>query len=414
MKGLFNYLRGTVTLVATGPFPERLMNLCAQRGVDFWGLEWLDEHTLRLITRRRTLGKLRRLAQRVGCEVRVEGSHGLPDLLLRFRARYAFLIGLTMALCAVGVLSRFVLTVEVTGNERVPTAVILSQLRQLGVRPGVYGPSLERTQIAQEAAAGLEELAWMGINLHGTRLEVIVRETIPAPEPLDEKEHHDVVAEADGIILHVEAELGDAKVKEGDIVAAGEVLISGTVTMEPPKYSDLPPRYYQTHARGRVWAQTWRTLTAAIPVETWVKDYTGERERIFSLNFLGRRIEIFGNSSILWPCYDKITSVHQLTLPGDVALPIYWVEETCRAYEPRTVPVELEAAQELLEEQLARRARALVGEEGQVENLEYSARVEDGQLKVTLLAQCREEIGREVPGTPLPEQMNSGEGASPS
>ena len=45
--------------VEFGPFPERLMNLCAQREVDFWGLEWLDEHTLRLTTRRRTLGRMR-------------------------------------------------------------------------------------------------------------------------------------------------------------------------------------------------------------------------------------------------------------------------------------------------------------------------------------------------------------------
>ena len=39
-------------------------------------------------------------------------------------------------------LSRFLLVVEVTGNETVPTAVILSQLRRVGVRPGAYGPAI--------------------------------------------------------------------------------------------------------------------------------------------------------------------------------------------------------------------------------------------------------------------------------
>ena len=34
--------------------------------------------------------------------------------------------------------------VEVTGNERVPTAVILSQLQRVGVRPGAYGPVRRR------------------------------------------------------------------------------------------------------------------------------------------------------------------------------------------------------------------------------------------------------------------------------
>ena len=36
------------------------------------------------------------------------------------------------------ILSRFILTIQVTGNEQVSSATILSQLRQQGVRPGVY------------------------------------------------------------------------------------------------------------------------------------------------------------------------------------------------------------------------------------------------------------------------------------
>ena len=397
MKRLMNFLQGMMTLTITGPFPERLINLCAQEEVSFWGLEWLDEHTIRLTTRRRTMALLRRLAQRVGCEVSVDGSRGLPDFLLRFRSRYAFLIGLALSLCAVAVLSRFVLTIEVTGNERIPTAVILTQLRQLGVRAGVYGPSIDRQQVAQEAALGLEEVAWMGINLHGTRLEVIVRETVPMPERVDETQHYDVVAEADGIITHVEAELGDAKVKEGDTVLKGEVLISGTVTMEPPQYSDLPARYYQTHARGRVWARTWRTLTAAIPVETAVKEYTGEDKSTWSLHLLGRRVELWG-ADCGGTAWDKKTQVNQVVLPGGLILPISLCRETFREYQERIVEVNLTAAQSLLEEQLTGHLDQLLGEDGQAEELSFTARVEEGLLRVTLQAECREEIGTEAPG----------------
>lgn len=399
-----NFLRGMVTLTVTGPFPERLMNLCAQEGVDFWGLRWLDQHTLRLTTRRMMLSRLRKLAERAGCEVRVEGSWGLPDFLLRFRRRYAFLVGLSLSLCTVAVLSRFVLTVEVKGNERVPTAVILSQLRQMGVRPGVYGPSLDRQQLAQEAVLKLEDLAWMGINLHGTRLEVIVREETNAPERVDEKGYFDIVAEADGIVTHIEAEQGQAAVQEGDTVLEGEVLISGMISMEPPKYSDLPVRYYQTHARGRVWARTWRTLTAAIPTETWVKDYTGAERGVWSLNLMGRRVKLFGGRPS-WERYDQSSSVHRAVLPGEVALPFSLTRERYREYQTRTVEVDLAAAQTLLERQLSGQLEELVGEEGTVDSTQFSAQVEDGLLKVTLVAECREEIGREEPGTAsLPQE----------
>ena len=395
MRKLMNYLRGMVILKLTGPFPERLINLCAQEGIDFWAMEWLDEHTVRLTIRRYTLKRFRELAQRAGCEVEREASRGLPDFLGRFRTRYAFLMGLVLALCAVSVLSRFVLTIQVSGNEEVPSAVILSQLRQLGVRPGVYGPGLNRRQLAQELLVRLDGLSWAALNLYGTRLEVVVREPIKVPERVDESGYFDIVAEADGIITHIEPELGDALVKDGDVVARGDVLISGNVAMEPPMYSDAPTRYYQTHARGRVWARTWRLLTAAIPVEATVKDYTGAEKSVWSLNFLGQRVKIFGNTSISWPMYDKITTVRQAALPGGEALPLSLNRETVREYQPRTVEVDQSAARTLLEEQLLKQLEALVGEDGEVESTQFAARVSGGRLEVTLTAQCLEEIGKE-------------------
>lgn len=401
MRHLMNLIRGMVRVRLTGLFPERIVNLCAQAGIDFWAMEWLDEHTVRFTTRRGSLGLLEELAGKVGCQVERESSRGLPDFLGRFRTRYAFLAGLLLALCAVSFLSRFVLTVEVSGNERVPSAVILSQLRRLGVRPGAYGPALDRKQLAQEALVELKDLSWMAINLHGTRVEVIVREAVKEPERIDETGWFDIVAQADGIVTHIEPEQGDALVGDGDVVAKGDVLISGTVTLEPPLYSDAPNRYYQTHARGRVWARTWRVLTAAIPAEMETKDYTGAEKSVWSVNFFGRRMKIFGNTGISWPMYDKMTTVRPAVLPGGRELPLALHRETYREYLPRTVEVDREAAQALLEEQLQKQLAALIGEDGTVESVRFSARVTGGQLEVTLTAQCLEEIGEERPGNPL-------------
>jgi len=401
MRHLMNLIRGMVCVRLTGLFPERIINLCAQAGIDFWAMEWLDEHTVRFTTRRGSLGLLEELAVRAGCQVERESSRGLPDFLGRFRTRYAFLAGLAFALCAVSFLSRFVLTVEVSGNEQVPSAVILSQLRRLGVRPGAYGPALDRKQLAQEALVELKDLSWMAINLHGTRVEVIVREAIKEPERIDENGWFDIVAQADGIVTHIEPEQGDALVGDGDVVAREDVLISGTVTLEPPLYSDQPVRYYQTHARGRVWARTWRTLTAAIPAETETKDYTGAEKSVWSVNFFGRRMKIFGNTGISWPMYDKITTVRPAVLPGGRELPFSLHRETYREYLPRTVEVDREAARALLEERLQKQLAVLIGEDGEVESTRFSARISGGRLEVTLTAQCLEEIGEERPGAAL-------------
>ena len=54
-----------------------------------------------------------------------------------------------------------------------------------------------------------------------------------------------------------------------------------------------------------------------------------------------------------------------------------------------------------LRKQLKKQLAALIGEDGQVEDISFSARVSGGRLEVTLTAQCLEEIGEERPGAEI-------------
>lgn len=394
MQGWVNYARGWVRLSVCGPFPERFINLCAQRKLTFWGVEWLDEQNLKLTLLRRNLRAAEDLARRAGCDVVVEQWAGMPAFLLRFRKRYAFLLGLSLSVLSICLLSNFVLTIEVTGNERVPDAVILSQVRRLGLCNGVYGPKLDTKQIALDTQLALEDLSWVSVNLYGTRAQVVVRERVEPPELLEKDGVSDLVAGAGGLILRVDAVEGQAKVKAGDMVTPGDVLISGTVTMEGPQYSDVPPQYLYVRAAGTVWARTWRTVSAAIPIETTVKKYTGEEKKRWSMTIFERRINFYANGSISWENYDKISKTNCAVLPGGQRLPFFLTRETVKRWMPGRMQVDPTAAQELLEAQLTQKLEQLVGEDGQVITVDWSAHISGGLLTVTGVAECEEQIGR--------------------
>ena len=76
MQFIVNFLRGSVCFTVCGPFPERFLNLCAQNGVGFWGLVWLDSQTLELKVARRDARRVRALAEKVQCEARAKGRKG--------------------------------------------------------------------------------------------------------------------------------------------------------------------------------------------------------------------------------------------------------------------------------------------------------------------------------------------------
>ena len=66
---IVNLFRGSVRLEVTGDFPERFLNLCAQRGTAFWAVEWPNSHTLRLTVAWRVRRVLEVLAERTVCVI---------------------------------------------------------------------------------------------------------------------------------------------------------------------------------------------------------------------------------------------------------------------------------------------------------------------------------------------------------
>ena len=397
MRRLVNFLRGWVRLTVTGVFPERMLNLCAQRRVPFWGLEWLDGQTFRFRVPPRWAAALPELAERARCTVREEGTGGLPAFLWRFRRRYGFLAGLAVSLTLVCVLSNFILWVDVTGCETVPQARVLAELRRLGVYPGAFGPAIDGNAVGQRALIELDELSWMSVNIKGSRAEVIVREAVQPPELTDEDVWTDVTAETDGVISRVETLSGQARVEPGDAVLEGEVLISGWVDLEPPAGSEAPSQGYAVRAAGEIWADTRRTASASIPLTAGVKEYTGEEKRLFSLTVLGRRVDFYENSGIPWPRYDKISETWTASLPDGTLLPLSVGRQVLRRYTLEEVEIDLEQGEELLRAGLLRQLEGLLGEDGTVRSTQYTAVVGEEGLTVTLRAACHEEIGRFVP-----------------
>ena len=397
MKKLINLLRGYVEITVTGAFPERLLNLCAQNRLQFWRLRWIDEtsFTFRIVLQDRK--RLDELAQRAMCELSERYRRGAVVVAESMvRRRWGFLIGLALCVVAVSFLSQFLLVVEVTGNETVPTAVILAQLQRVGVRPGAYGPAIVQREAANDALLGLPELSYMAINIYGTRAEIVVREAEKMPELLDEDTPADIVARADGMIEDIQAEAGQAMFEDGAIVAKGEVLISGTLDLKEPEYGTVDFGYLVVRAVGSVTARTWRTLEETIPLTAQVKEYTGEEETGYGLKFLWFDLDFFQNSSISGGRYDKITKTTEWTLFGR-PMPAALTIITRRGYTLREEPIDQDEAAAQLEQLLLVRLAALMEENrGEVLRTDFVTRVDGGRLTVTLLAECREEIGRTV------------------
>lgn len=396
LKKAVKLLRGSVCVRAKSAYPERMLNLCSARGIEFWDVRWIDDTALSFCVARGDLRALRRAAEGCGAEVSIERTAGTPFFFARLRRRHALFVGGILCAALLLVNSLFIWDFEVTGNETVPTETILHALREHGVHRGTFIYSFRSQDICNRVLPELKDLCWVAVNVRGCKAYVQVRERVRAPERVNESEPTNVIAAKPGLITKVRALDGEKRVLPGTSVQQGQLLIAGVVDTGGTEKPSVTTRFLA--GKGEVWARTWYDLTVCVPLTYEKKVYTGKEKRSHTLIWGENRLKIGAKgSSICNVDCDKIKNQTQWTLFGLFALPVTWETETLLPYELEITPrsrADAEAqGKDVLETYLA----ALLGEAGSVTQRRFSTAVEGDTLVVTLSAECEEQIGKEVP-----------------
>ncbi len=395
MQKAANFVRGWAEFQVTGESCEEYLNLCAREGLGVWRFKKLERTRWSCRVSFLDWPRAKALAGRSGCGIELIRRGGVPGLLWQLRYRWALLAGLVVCLALTALAGQFVLDVRVSGNHRVSTGAILTQLRAQGVRPGTFGPGVDIRQVSHAVMLELPELSWMTINLHGSVCEVLVREGTPRPELMEEDVPARIVAKYPGIVTHVDATRGQQLVEEGQTVAAGDTLIGSYVDFVEPEGYNGDMGGMTVRAGGRVRARTWHTLKASMPLTQQVKVPTGREKHRFSLEFFGRGVKFYAKGGIPYPKYDKIVTYHTPALPGGLTCPIAIREETCREYTLEEGPADPEEAQLTLQDELTRRLEALASED-EVLRVNWEMEESETCLTLTLLAECEQLIGLTV------------------
>jgi len=396
LKKAVKLLRGSVCVRAKSAYPERMLNLCSARGIEFWDIRWIDDTALSFCVARGDLRALRRAAEGCGAEVSIERTAGTPFFFARLRRRHALFAGGILCAALLLVNSLFIWDFEVTGNETVPTETILHALREHGVHRGTFIYSFRSQDICNRVLPELKDLCWVAVNVRGCKAYVQVRERVRAPERVNESEPTNVIAAKPGLITKVRALDGEKRVLPGTSVQQGQLLIAGVVDTGGTEKPSVTTRFLA--GKGEVWARTWYDLTVRVPLTYEKKVYTGKEKRSHTLIWGENRLKIGAKgSSICNADCDKIKNQTQWTLFGLFALPVTWETETLLPYELEVTPrsrADAEAqGKDVLETYLA----ALLGETGSVTQRRFSTAVEGDTLVVTLSTECEEQIGKEVP-----------------
>jgi similar to stage IV sporulation protein len=391
MKKAVNFLRGNVRIRVECPYPERLVNICAQNDIEFWDLERFSPTTVHITMHPGGYRKLRSLSDKAGFEINQVKKTGVPFFLWKLRKRYILLSGMLLMLLTVWGLSLFVWELDVYGNEKVSSQEILEALDELGIGIGSFGPPIKSEAISNDMLLKIPELSWIAVNISGSHADILVRERISKPVIVDENAPMMVYALKSGIIAKMSVLEGARVYTVGDTVQAGDVIVTGVM-------DSIASGKRTVHAMAEVQARTWYEMSAQTVLDTLKKAYTGEIKTKTAVIIAGIRINFYFNGGISFQNYDKISTEKSLVLPTGNVLPITLVSEKYAEYTAVGTKLNILSAQELLQQRLLDRLKLQIGD-GEIVASSFETAFEGAVLKVTLKAECLEQIAEERPFT---------------
>jgi len=274
---MFEWLRtfwyGRILFLARGEQLARFINLVSKDGVILYHTQRSD-HGMRAQIKLADFRRLRRSARLTHTRIHIVAKYGWPFVAARWWRRKGLLIGIIIIASVLTFLSQLVLSISVLGNKNLITIEVLERAEKLGLKTWVHSKDLDLNGIAKALQEQLPDAAWIGIERHGTNIQIRVSEKI---RPTIPEEAGNLVASRAGIVKEIMVIEGTPLIHEGETVRAGQVLISST-----------PPA---SVARGFVRARVWYSAEAQIPL---VEDKVEESGRVV----VGRGIK-FGSRVIM-------------------------------------------------------------------------------------------------------------------
>ena len=352
------FFLGVSRLSITGASPEWCMQRLAKARIAFHFCAKPDDFTAEVWILRRDEARAAQLVRMGGCDCAVIERGGFSTVFGGLRKRPALLILLAAAIAAGIVVPKYVFFYEVEGNEAVPSAQILRELRELGVGFGTYGPSIKPQELKNQMLLRIPKLQWLTV-------------------------------QQSGMCARVEAVAGNCLCAPGQAVAGGELLVSA--------YTDFGFKTQVTAARAEIYAETVRQAVCVLPEAEQIKTNRTAPRYAVSLLVGRRRISLFG-ADVPEGFYEKETKTRVLTLPGGFSFPLGIAITRICEYDTREETLRAQDAEgRLLELVQADAMRDMIA--GSIRSSSVRTEQSGGCIRLYASLRCEEMIARMRPAS---------------
>ena len=334
MLQIIRFLKGYLSIKVWGFSTERFINLCGNYNIFLWDIVNHGDYYTMCISLK-GFYQLKSITRKTGTRVVITSRYGLPFLSLRLKKRKIFLAGFLGSMLFWIWMSGFIWNVEIQGNLYITDDVFQDFLTENGVEAGMKKKTVDIETLEKSIRNEFDIVTWTSARIDGTKLVIQVKENDlvqnfaeNTKENIDEA-GYDIIADKDGVVEAIITRSGVPKVREGDEVKKGDVLVEGSI----PIYNEdqTIKRYEYCKADADILLKYSFTVTEEIAEKYEKRIYTGRQVKRQYIFIAGKKLmlPVIGND---YEFSDILESQYQAVLFGGYDLPVYFGKTVIREY----------------------------------------------------------------------------------
>ncbi len=322
---IFRSMIGMVYVEIVSADVAGLLTLVSSNNIRIDHLYAIDEMTVRGTIYRLDYKKIKSITLRRGDKLTYIESRGIYWRGKRLATRPVLLTGLIFILALTLFLPSRILFIQVQGNCNIPSKMILEAAEKCGISMFASRREVRSEKIKNALLERIPDLQWVGVNTAGCVATICVSEktTVNKADELEGKVSS-VIATRDGIIRECIVRQGNAVCQVGQVVRAGQTLVSG--------YIDCGIKIKGTRADAEIFAQTLHDLQMVSPLVHQKRGLERCKKKKYSILIGKKLIKLYNDSGISDTTCVKIYDEIKLTLPGGYQLPISFIRESITDY----------------------------------------------------------------------------------
>jgi len=380
IKG-YKFIKGYFRLDVSGRNIERFLNMAIKRKIFIWDVKRMKNDRVEFYVSKIGYSLMEKAAGETGVNMTILSAHGVSELVKAYKKRSVFFSFAVVALLIIFVSSSFIWEISVEKQDYIDENLIKNSLAEKNIRPGAIRRSMDYTMVAHDLITEFPEILWAAVELSGTKIIVRLAPRKLAPPIIPKNLPTNIIAKSDAAITSIITENGDARVRAGDTVLKGQVLISGAI----PSMTE-GTRYL--HSQGKIEGITWyeKKLPQKLYIYNKVKTGNIVKKRYFYLPFI--KIPLQFSETIDFYNYDSIIKEEHF----------FFVTHKEYTYEEYNLERENISVERALEDGVLE-ILGNIRNEGITniisQKVDYEI-VDDENINVVVLLECKEEIGVEI------------------